>query len=277
MSDSSYSELATQPKTKPVLWLKFTGSEIIPERVSLSTLASALKAINRLAGGDPTVSTTKKGELPDPGLFQLVAVRRGSARYAFNGTPDPETFERLRIVGNVLENPNAAQGIDFSLGAVADLSQIAARLRCQIIIARPDAGKSSILARIGPDSARSLKDSLLLSGETSIFGEVNRVGGATEVRCALRLPSQERLLYCRVENKTLSRKLGKYLYQEVLLHGQATWMRSNWRIVRFVIKGVERPEQGDISEAFEELRQAGGSDWEKIENPEAFLDLEREV
>ena len=132
-----------------------------------------------------------------------------------------------------------------------------------------------MLARIGPDSARVLKRSLLVEGDTTIYGQVKRVGGVTAMRCSLWLPSQSELVSCKVGNASLSRKLGKLLYQEVVLHGRATWVRSTWRVVGFVVRGVDSPPRGGIEEAFAHLREAGASDWDEIGDPGAFLQEDR--
>src|SRR4051812_12955060 len=103
--DLSRPKPVTRRRAKPVLLVKFTGDGISPERVPLGTLSRALNAINQLTEGDHPIAATKEGESFDPGLFQLVGVREGSALYAFGGVPKPDTFERLRVVGRALKNP----------------------------------------------------------------------------------------------------------------------------------------------------------------------------
>jgi hypothetical protein len=267
-------KIAAPTKPKPVLYVQFTGGDISPERVSLSTLSQTLNAIRQLSSTGEPHHAPAAGEPADPGTFQLVGVKKGSAVYAFGG--QSSGLQRLRAVGQVLDDPVAARDVDFSIRAIAELSSVSARLRCRIaIFGKLSEGKPVVLAKIGPATSRHLRETLFIEGETSIFGTVKRVGGVTRMRCSVRIPSQDRLLYCRVEGGDLSRRLGKHLYEDVLLTGKATWLRSSWRIVEFVVKSVSQPKQGNIVEAFDELRKAGGSAWDRIDDPEAFLDPDR--
>ena len=261
-------------KRKPVLYVRFTGGDISPERVSLSALTQTLNAIRQLSSNGVSHHTHTSGEPADPGMFQLVGVKRGSALYQFDGRTSG--LFKLRDIGHLLENPEAAGEVDFNFRAITELSSVTTRLRCKITIGgRLEDGKLVILARIGPDTWSNLRNALFVEGDTSIFGTVKRVGGATEMRCSIRLPPDGRLLYCKVDGAELSRRLGRYLYEDVLLNGSATWLRSNWRIVDFIVRSVSQPKQGNIVETFEALRDAGGDAWDAIVDPQAFLDPDR--
>jgi hypothetical protein len=272
--DLAPSKIAARTKPVPVLFVRFTGGDISPDRVSLSTLSQTLNAIRQLSSTGEPHRTTAAGEPADAGTFQLVGVKKGSAVYTFGGRASG--LQRLRVVGQVLDDPVAARDVDFSMRAITELSSVSARLRCRIVIyGKLGEGKPVVLAKIGPATSRVLREALFIEGDTSIFGTVKRVGGVTRMRCSIRVPSQDRLLYCRVEGGDLSRRLGRYLYEDVLLTGTATWLRSSWRIVGFVVRSVSQPKQGNIIEAFDELRQAGGSAWDRIDDPETFLNPDR--
>ena len=87
----------------------------------------------------------------------------------------------------------------------------------------------------------------------------------------LRIPSQQHAIYCGVETGKVARELGRRLYQEVLVAGTACWLRSNWHVIAFTIRDVSQPKRGSLLEAREAVRKAGGSDWDKISDPSAFL------
>jgi hypothetical protein len=97
------------------------------------------------------------------------------------------------------------------------------------------------------------------------------VGGATDKKCGLRVPSQSRMLMCNVASVDVARRLGEKLYQEVAVHGMARWLKTSWRIVAFTIREVYQPKLHSASEAIEALRKAGGKGWDNINDPEAFL------
>jgi hypothetical protein len=70
----------------------------------------------------------------------------------------------------------------------------------------------------------------------------------------------------------VARKLGQKLYQEVAVHGTASWLKTSWRIVGFSIKSVHQPKLRPSSEMIKTLRDAGGFGWDKVEDPAAFIE-----
>jgi hypothetical protein len=264
----------TREKPKPVLWVKFTGGQVSLERISLSVLSRTLSAIGKLSPSVELRARPVTGEPPDPGAFQLLGAKTGSAIYTFGGVTSG--LHHLSKVGRAIERPERAEAVNFNIGAIEDLSTVSARLKCSIVIyCKVEGGRRAVLVRIGPDTFRQVRDTLTIRGETSIYGTLKRVGGATRMSCTIRLPSREKLLYCRVQNADLSRKLGRFLYEPVTLTGEATWLRSNWSIAGFLVRSISQPKHGKLVEAFDEVREAGGHAWDNIADPEAFLDDDR--
>jgi hypothetical protein len=58
----------------------------------------------------------------------------------------------------------------------------------------------------------------------------------------------------------------------VVVNGDAVWLKNSWRLYSFTIRGVQQPVQGSIVEAIEALREAGGKDWDAVEDPMSYLD-----
>jgi hypothetical protein len=213
---------------------------------------------------DVTVGTREDG-------IGLLQVRRGSVAYQFScPRPDP-ALAHLRETGQILERPESIGENEYILGPVEELSAVAKSLQCSIVLKEP--GKDGpILAQIGGGSYSAVSDKLILSGETAITGKVERVGGATELKCGLRVPSQNRMLFCRVASAEVARKLGQKLYEEVAVYGTAYWLKTSWRIVGFNIQDVRQPRLGSAAETIEALRNAGGKGWDRVEDPEAFIE-----
>lgn len=258
-------------KPSPVLEVCFVGSELRPERISIATLSRTLSAIHRLAAGQEEEELEEDEDLTGTGALQLSMVKRGSAVYQFTGQSASGVIGRLRDLGKVLKRPGDPGAHEFALSPLETLSAIARRLDCSIVIRQP--GKESpVLARIEPNTYESISESLLVSGETSITGEVKGVGGATEMRCRLRVPFQERLLYCKVEREEVARKLGDYLYQDVVVQGTASWYKGTWRMLTMSIRDAYQPKAGSLAEAVQAIRKAGGKDWDKIGDVASFLD-----
>ncbi len=252
----------------PVFEIVFEGEGIYPEEIPLGTLSRALSAVQRIAGGDDFLEEEKEEE---DGSLRLLGVRRGSAVFKLGVKSTSPAVSHLRLVGKVLANPEEAGQNDFLLRPIEQLSTIARSLNCSITI-REARGKKGILAKIEPSSYESISGSLLVKGETSFVGKVQRVGGATDTKCGLRVGFQHRMLICKVARAEVARKLGEKLYQEVVVHGTAHWLKNSWRLFSFKIQDISQPVQGSLIDAFDELRKAGGKAWDTVEDPTAYLE-----
>ena len=208
--------------------------------------------------------------MEDDSSIRLLDVKRGSAVFRFFDQSPTTAIEYLRLVGKVLENPEEIAENDHIIRPIERLSATARRLDCSILV-RESRQPEVILAKIEPSSYRAFSQRLFITGTTSITGKVQRVGGAAQVRCALRVSFQNGLLYCLVDNADLARKLGDHLYQNVAVHGTASWIKNTWRIVDFKVTSVQYFQEGTISEALESLRKSGGSGWDDVEDAERYL------
>jgi hypothetical protein len=263
-------------KPSPLFEVRFEGSGIYPEKIPLRSLVTTLSAVQRLAAGS---SPLEDGETDDEKeqeeeSLRLLDVKRGSAIFQISAptTSDPKpALERLRIVGDFLgKRENDVEDIDYALSPIRDLSNTARSLNCTITLREPGRDKR-VLAVFEPTSYELIANLLLVEGETSFVGKVQRVGGATDVRCGMRVSFQNRMLICRILEKEVARTIGKRLYEDVVVQGTASWLKNSWKMVSFTIKSVLQPTQGSLLEAFDELREAGGKSWDAISDPAAYL------
>jgi hypothetical protein len=252
-------------KPKPDLEVFFSGDRVYPELIPIRAVADALAAIHRLGLGEDLE------EESDASTLRLLDVIRGSATFRCVASDAKELISGLRRAGPQLELAKPPDRIAGVLRSIQRLSEIARSLDCTIEVRTPGA-PDDVIARIVPDSYQRIAGDILLEGQTSIPGNVQRVGGAIERRCALRVDYQSKLLFCDVESDAVARKLGQLLYEDVVIDGTATWVRNSWRIFQFRITDVHRPEHSALQTSFEAMRNAGGRAWDQIKDPAAFLD-----
>jgi hypothetical protein len=179
----------------------------------------------------------------------------------------------LRQTGKAIDSPEKSDWTDATLSSVKELSDVARSLGCEIELRLPGEGKhyGDVLAKITPYTFSKVSESAFITSRTSIFGRVERVGGATEMHCALRVAGRVRMVICRVVNADLVRELGRLLYQNVVVSGEATWLRHNWELKTLCIDGFEPPKSGSIRDALRRIREASGDAWDTIGDPDAFL------
>lgn len=251
--------MAKKPET--TFSVVFKGGDIYPESIPLRKVFDAVKAVQQLAKLDV-------GDGDEDQSVRLIGVARGSAAFRCYARDEDSARDNLRQAGMMLDRGRLVPDAGFAIRPIDELSRLARSLGCTIRIERD---RTDVLATIQGDSYDKLVGSSLISGETTITGEVKRVGGATGRRCMLRLPSRLELLYCDVASEQVARELGNHLYEDVVASGTAQWLKLNWEIVGFRIASVTTVAQGSLSEAFGALRAAGGDAWDHVDKPGALL------
>lgn len=256
-------------KPQPTFEAIFQKPGLYPEQVSATLLSRLLSALQRLATG--TEQGDENAQRDDQGRIGLLGVRRGSAVYQFTA-PLPElTLGHLRETGQILDEPETIGDSEFVLNPLDELSAIARHLGCPITLRLPGRD-GAVLARIEGESFARVSKKLVISGDTAVTGTVERVGGTTEQKCALRVPGRSRMLYCRVDSVKVARTLGQMLYEDVVVYGRAHWLKTTWRVVDFLVREVRQPKLGSAAEAFERLRSAGADGWDAIDDPQKHIE-----
>ncbi len=229
-----------------------------------------LSAVQDLAGGrDPF----EVRQVPPEKGISLSQVRSGSAVYACVArSPDEARSNLVRVAHLISQEASAAvddDGLVAALRPIELLSDVAKAIKGTIEVALQQGVKPLFV--VAQDAFQRISGRLLLTGDTTIAGRVERVGGATSMKCLLRVPGRRRGLYCSVADRRLGQRLGQHLYEDIVAMGTATWIHRSWRVYRFVIRDFSQPKLGNPTEMFEELRNAGMSAWDAIQDPQSFI------
>ncbi len=264
-----------QRKPPPSFEVRLVGTNLRPWSVPMRALSRALQAVQRLIEGDQPESAEEGESAPGHdqthGSLHLLSVTSGSAKYGVAADDSAIAVAALRLAGGAIDAPGTADWTQPLLSAIEDLSGVARTLGCTIEFRHP--GKSgAVLATIKPETFGLVSSTAFVTGESSVIGTVERVGGATEMHCGLRVPSQpDRMVICRVDNAELVRELGKYVYQPVIVSGPVTWLRAGWRIRHVHVRSVSPAKRASVQQTLAEMRRIGGSDWARIDDPDRFI------
>lgn len=257
----------------PTFTVRFAGKGISPEKVPWRAVSEALSAIQDLASGRDPAETRV---VPPEKTIGLLNVRRGSAVYSCISHNPAEARKNLRLVGRVLTESNdetvPESDVVKSLKPIERLSEVAKSLGCRLEVALSNRPRDPVFTVEHGDYAR-LSTRLFLEGDATVIGVVKRVGGQTDMKCALTVPGRRHLLYCDVTGKgtQIIRELGKHLYEEIAAHGTAVWIHSSWHIYRFTIRSFTQPRVGNTKTAVDKLRSAGLSAWDSVGNPDTYI------
>lgn len=251
------------------LEVRFIAPDIAPEKIPLRSVSDALSAVQDLASGrDPYLTS----HVPLEKGIGLVDVRAGSAVYVCVSRAPKEALRNLTYIGALLANKKIKESLlAASLRPIKLLSEIAKHVNCRVEVTVGGKSSADPLFTIVSDDYERLAKRILLTGDATVYGTVERIGGATGLRCLMRIPGRRKLLYCNVRGRDLARKLGPKLYENIAATGVATWIRPSWRIHAFTITGFSQPKLGNVEKAIEKLREAGLSAWDEIENPESYV------
>ena len=267
-------------RPRPDIEIVLVGKGIAPSIVPFAAISSMINAVQRLSLNEDASDEIEESESEcvddNSGALSLVGIRTGSVVCpCVSGAPE-STIRNLRLVGKVLENPSEAERLPAALGAIKELSQIAKRRGGEIIVRIPRTAsrRAEILATITSTSYEQVSREALIVGETTITGIIERAGGSEAQKCALRVPGRHRLLYCSVEGQdvNLVKRLGKELYETVTVSGTATWLRTNWKILRFTVREMHEMPHLKFESLAKELRRIGGKGWGKVKDVQVHME-----
>jgi len=262
---------STSKKLSATFEVSFKAPGLHPATISLRTVGDALSAVQNLASGRDPFETT---HVPPEESIGLVDVRTGSAIYSCYAHAPKEATANLGRIGRLLAG-RIAPGRDRddlllrALRPIELLSKTARKLECEVHVRL--VGQRTPAFVVQKDVYESISRDLLIRGESTVTGTVQRVGGATRMKCLMRVPGRGPLLYCNVKGAELARSLGQHLYETIVATGTATWIHRSWRIYRFTITNFSQPNISSTESLIKELREAGLDAWDNIDDPEAYL------
>lgn len=184
-----------------------------------------------------------------PKLF-LTEVVRGSSGYAF-ASDDREIADDVRVLAAGLKGQPPAR----HLSAVREWRASARKFteRRRVIVLFPTRGEEPVLTI--PDDLPEV-ETPYVRGRTVVFGEIQRIGGATKATAAIRLDDGQ-LLTCDLDRE-LARTLGPHLYRRVGLSGTADWDPDTWELAGLQVEEIEVVDQADVLSALDAIARAGG-------------------
>lgn len=241
--------------------LAFTiaGQDTTPEGIRLRDLLLLLADLETAV-----IATARHmGADGDDTFLGLQEISNGSAVYELSATaPAQLAAERISTAINrrdsallpqqAVECLNEIQKRSFRMGKSFQLNN------------------GQFQARIEP-SFPLFSDALVV-GATSLFGTLVAVGGARPT-AKLRL-SDGQLFTAEVPTHSLAQNLGKMLYRELELEGEAWWHAATMELRRFRVKRVGTYDFTTPSQAFADLASIAPGLWEDID-PDTYINEQR--
>ena len=249
--------------------IKIDGIGVSPDTVTwheLRDLASSIEAAIRFAGAP-------ESDGDDP-LLGLVGIRSACSLLEFTaaGTSEPAIATVVDAVtrGAYVGLRRAAHH------ALVKLGHQAARNNWTVAVGAPGASAAHATAIISETQpVTPMENRPVAQGGTTIYCEVNRVGGPRRQTADVVLVGGGSLTIS-LADKEMAKDLGRRLFTEVCLEGDATWdtgaSLGDWPILEFHATNFVREYAAtEIDEAIGRISAASPSAWEGVD-VEAYLD-----
>lgn len=122
-------------------------------------------------------------------------------------------------------------------------------------------------AELTPATVIEFNKNLLIKGETTIYGKIERVGGA-EPRIVFKDHTDNKIYFEVTEDQ--AKQIASRLYEEIALTGVATWDKKTYRVVNFKVNEITDLNKNSLTETFSAIQEIIGKHWEEFDDIEAF-------
>jgi hypothetical protein len=242
--------------------IRLSGKSMVPGTIRSKEIAEVITAIEDMIASLVLQKNPDLGR--DSVIVGLADIQQKSIGLIFKpNLPDLVLPATLQI-GNSIATGDFSRLPSKALAALEVLTGFARKHDCEAELATHN-GKRQQLAIITPATKIPARE--LLNGETVVYGEITRVGGADPKIQFKTLDGQ--LIYCTA-TKLMVKKAGEQLYTKVGMRGAAKWDPETNAIdelhVTAILDYVETP----LTDAFEQLSVLIGKSFSTVDDVSSF-------
>jgi hypothetical protein len=192
-----------------------TGEGMSPGKIRSKEIAEVIESIEDMIAA--VVVRDHSDLKKDTIIIGLKNIQQGSIGLEFAPNLAELTLPATRRITTSIAENNFGVLPSDAISSLRRLSAFIRKHQCNAEFFTQN-GSLEALAILTPET--QIPDVYPLSGETSIYGEITRVGG-TEPKIQFKTLSGQ-IIYCST-NKAIAKKAGAKLYTKVELHGLAEW------------------------------------------------------
>jgi len=246
------------PTKREKIRFSVKGEGLTLEEMPLPHLIQILQLIERAVTSFPSgpeVATSESTFVSLTGVFESSA--------GFEVSAPPPLVAPVREIAIAVERGETAKLPRSVVETLHELSAAIVKRRWTLQIEPrrdlniPAATISEALPVAAPPKRRPLE------GTTTLFARCVRVGGR-EPRAELLLLTSTRLLNIAVSQE-LARELARFLYDEVVLEGSASWDADTLAIESFVLHRVGSYRKAPLELAFQELKKIANGELDGLD------------
>jgi hypothetical protein len=243
--------------------IRLTGKDVFPENIRAGEVAQVLAAVEDMLAAVVLRShpTLNKEDL----VIGLVSVGRGSMTLEFQSHIPEVVLPAFKIVSERIRDNAISALPNATIRALQELGDFARKREGEVDFLLPDNGDRPI-ATITRDM--TIEANALVTGETTIVGQVIRVGGRRPKAMVETLDG--RTVFCDI-NRDLARDLAEKLYQTVGLHGIGQWDPETLELEEFRIQSLTLYGASGAAETIEKISSIYSKYFDEIEDVDGFV------
>lgn len=247
---------------KQTLEMKISGAGIKPGMMRARELGEVIGAFEDMIAAYVTQENPKLNK--ESIVIALTRIEAGSIGLKFSPNLEELTIPAANAVTDAINRNDYSQLPAGSINALRTIAKFTKRHNCETEF-RVHNGAARLLATISPET--EIPADSPFRGETTVYGEVTRVGGAAP-KVQFRTLEGE-LLYCET-SREIAKEIGSRLYSQVGLRGTAAWNARTLKIESFYIEEIIAYEETAATDAFAKLREAAGEFFDDVDDVEAY-------
>lgn len=242
---------------------KIDGQNVKPATVRARDLLALLTKLESALAATAKWNGASEEELH----ISLVDVRDGSDRLIF--AADDTMTAAAKTVSDAINQEDGSLLPPQAVFSLLDMHKAATKRAWSLGL-----HNGTFAATMEP--GKEVFRTAVFKGQTTLFAQLTSVGGRKPTAHLILNNFQK--LTAEVRSISLAKELGRHLYRNVTLIGEACWSAKDMRLRRFRIEelGDFEDDEADPLEAFEFLRKAVGDKWEGVDPDEYISDLRKD-
>ena len=245
--------------------IRLSGEGIAPSTIRSRDTAELIASIEEMIASellDPDSPDTERVTVG------LVGVRSGSATLQFQSPDQVRVRKAFLNIAAALSKGQFSRLRPKTLEYIQNFQTTTKRLHC-VAEFRKSPKSVKPLAILRPETHIADPSEFYVSGETTLYGRLLRVGGAVP-KAVLKLDSRSKALICDISTN-LAKELGRRLYTWVGVSGIAKWDPRDYSVREFKIQAILPYEDVPVLEAFRKLSDVAGKHFDGVD-PVAYVE-----